>query len=87
MISVTKDGLKLINEYWKGSWGVYPNVGTTFPSKTGYIHSKVDVNEFVAEMHQMRELGARVVGACCGSNPEYIRELRKCVDDFSGNKS
>ena len=87
LISVTKGGSSLMKEYWNGSWGVYPNSGTTFPSKIGHIHSKVDVNEFVSEMHQMIEMGARVVGACCGSTPEYIRELRKCVDDFSGNKS
>ena len=87
MISVTKGGSNLMKEYWNGSWGVYPNVGKIFPSKTGHIHSKVDVNEFVSEMHQMIEMGAQVVGACCGSTPDYIRELRKCVDDFSGNKS
>ena len=87
LISVTKGGSNLMKEYWNGSWGVYPNVGTTFPSKTGHIHSKVDVDDFVSEMHQMIGMGAQIVGACCGSTPAYIRKLRKCVDAFSGDKS
>ena len=87
LISVSKGGSNLMKKYWNGSWGVYPNVGTTFPSKTGHIYSKVDMDDFVSEMHQMVELGAQVIGACCGSTPAYIRKLRKCVDAFSGDKS
>ena len=29
---------------------------------------------------QMREIGVRVIGACCGSTPEHITSMRKALD-------
>ena len=28
------------------------------------------------------EAGARIVGACCGSTPDHIREFRRALDAF-----
>lgn len=31
------------------------------------------------------EAGARVVGACCGSTPDHIREFRRALDEYLGH--
>ena len=33
--------------------------------------------EFAQQMAPFMEIGARIIGGCCGTTPEYIRELRK----------
>ena len=37
-------------------------------------------SEFAARIHEFTRLGARVVGACCGSGPAFISEIRKLLD-------
>ena len=39
-------------------------------------------SEFAADVSDMLRLGARVVGGCCGTTPEYISELTKETKDF-----
>lgn len=34
-------------------------------------------DDFARQMLPYRELGVRIVGACCGSSPEFISELRR----------
>ena len=87
VLRVTGEGLEIIKEYWKNSWGVYPNAGLKMPSKGGHISSRVSMNQFVIEMRRFLKMGAQVVGACCGSTPGHILELRKCVDIFSKGES
>ena len=33
-----------------------------------------------AHAHRMRELGARLIGACCGSTPAHLAEMRAVLD-------
>ena len=33
--------------------------------------------EFVRQMAQFKKIGVRIVGGCCGTTPDYIRELKK----------
>ena len=87
VLRVTGEGLEIIKEYWKNSWGVYPNAGLKMPSKGGHISSRVSMNQFVIEMRRFLKMGAQVVGACCGSTPGHILELRKCVDIFTKGES
>ena len=87
VLRVTGEGLEIIKELWKNSWGVYPNAGLKMPSKGGHISSTVSMNQFVTEMRRFLKMGAQVVGACCGSTPSHILELRKCVDIFTKGES
>ena len=59
-----------------------PNAGLPVFSdgKTSYDLSPTD---FAREMEPMINLGARVVGGCCGTTPEYIAELTKAASVIS----
>ncbi|MCD8049912.1 MAG: homocysteine S-methyltransferase family protein [Clostridia bacterium] len=53
---------------------VQPNAGLPDP-ETGEYH--VSAIEFAESMRGFAKIGARFVGGCCGTTPEYIREIRK----------
>ena len=51
---------------------VKPNAGLP-DSRTGSY--SIGPEEFARQMLRFRNLGVRIVGGCCGTTPEYIREL------------
>ncbi len=55
---------------------VKPNAG--LPVLCGCeTHYDVAPDEFAAEVAEMVKIGARTIGGCCGTTPEYIKELKK----------
>ena len=38
--------------------------------------------EFAAQMTEFAKLGARIIGGCCGTTPEYIKELKKAFTEL-----
>jgi 5-methyltetrahydrofolate--homocysteine methyltransferase len=53
---------------------IKPNAGLP-NSVTGEYD--VGPDEFARQMERFKELNVRVVGGCCGTTPDYIRELRR----------
>lgn len=53
---------------------VKPNAGLP-DSKTGLY--SIDAAEFAMQMAPLKDIGVKIVGGCCGTTPEYIRELRR----------
>ena len=53
---------------------VKPNAGLP-DAKSGEY--KTGAEEFAAQMTGFAKIGARIIGGCCGTTPEYIKELRK----------
>ena len=53
---------------------VKPNAGLP-DSQTGLYD--IGPEEFARQMAPFAEIGAKIVGGCCGTTPEYISELRK----------
>ena len=41
---------------------------------------KLSVSEFVSAVEKMLDLGARLVGGCCGTTPEFVKEIRALVE-------
>ena len=80
LCSVTADAVDFLLTNWKGPWGVYPNVGAAMPTKEGVLEKKLTIKEFANEINIYLNSGAKVVGACCGSNPDYIKAARKTID-------
>jgi len=80
LCSITADAVDVLLRNWKGPWGVYPNVGTVMPTKEGVIEKKLTIKEFANEINKYLTSGAKVIGACCGSNPDYIRAAREAID-------
>lgn len=60
---------------------VQPNAG-----QPKLVNMKIVYDETPAQMSPgvapLLEAGANIVGACCGSTPEHIREFRKAIDEF-----
>ncbi len=73
----TENAMVCLSENWKGKWGIYPNLGIGEPSPDGRIAEYESIEKFTALMEIAIELGASVVGACCGSTQEHISELSK----------
>ncbi|MFZ7120560.1 MAG: homocysteine S-methyltransferase family protein [Eubacteriaceae bacterium] len=59
---------------------VQPNAGLPVikENKTVYDITK---EEFTAYMKEIINLGVTVIGGCCGTTPEYIKELKNVVDN------
>lgn len=56
-----------------------PNAGMPTIDKKGEAHYSMDAPEFARHMKRLVELGADIVGGCCGTTPEFIRELVKIL--------
>ena len=80
LCSITADAVDVLLTNWKGPWGVYPNVGAAMPTKEGVIEKKLTIKEFANEINIYLNSGAKVVGACCGSDPNYIKAAREVID-------
>ena len=85
LCSITADAVDILLKNWKGPWGVYPNVGAAMPTKEGVIEKKLTIKEFAKEINKYLTSGAKVIGACCGSNPKYIRAAREAIDLLADN--
>lgn len=77
--------MPVIKEYIKySSLPVFfkPNAG--IPSAVnGETVYDVSAKEFSETMKEAAELGVNILGGCCGTTPEYIKELKNTVKDFS----
>ena len=73
----TEKAMNLLTKNWTSKWGIYPNLGIGEPSPNGRITKYESMEKFTALMEKAIDLGASVVGACCGSTPEQISELSK----------
>ena len=80
LCSVTADAVDVLLTDWKGSWGVYPNIGVAMPTKEGIIEQKLSIKEFANDVNNYLNSGAKVVGACCGSDPNYIKAARGVIN-------
>jgi len=53
---------------------VKPNAGLP-DGKGGEYHT--GAKDFATQMTEFAKIGARIIGGCCGTTPDYIRELKK----------
>lgn len=53
-----------------------PNAGLPFTDQDGNTGYDMQADEFAEEMQLLKEAGASILGGCCGTTPEYIRQLK-----------
>jgi len=53
---------------------IKPNAG--LPDATSGTYD-TGAEEFAAQMAEFKKFGVKIVGGCCGTTPDYIRELKK----------
>jgi S-methylmethionine-dependent homocysteine/selenocysteine methylase len=70
-----------VKEELHAAWefGGYANSGEPDPIVGWNAVKTVPVDEFCSAADRMRNLGATVIGSCCGTTPEYTRALSKVM--------
>lgn len=56
-----------------------PNAGMPVMTETGDALYSMGPEEFARHMRVLVDAGAGVVGGCCGTTPEYIRQVREAL--------
>lgn len=56
-----------------------PNAGMPFITETGEAIYDMDPVRFARCIRELIRAGAGIVGGCCGTTPEYIREVKKVL--------
>ena len=74
-IDRTNSGLKIMASQCS-SWGIYPNLGIGEPSPDGIITNYYSDNKFLKLCENAINLGASVIGGCCGTSPRHIKLLK-----------
>lgn len=58
---------------------VKPNAGMPTMDEHGVAHYSMKPSEFAASMQKLIWRGARIIGGCCGTSPDYIAALSKAI--------
>ncbi|MDD7740237.1 MAG: homocysteine S-methyltransferase family protein [Lachnospiraceae bacterium] len=58
-----------------------PNAGLPKITPTGEAIYSMDAPTFARNMKVLVDAGAGVIGGCCGTDPEYIRLVKKMLDE------
>ena len=74
-IERTKESLKILSENCS-TWGIYPNLGIGEPSPDGVISNYYSDEDFLNLCKNAIDLGASVIGGCCGTSPRHIKLIR-----------
>ncbi|MGI9258827.1 MAG: homocysteine S-methyltransferase family protein [Gammaproteobacteria bacterium] len=73
--------LNVVASKWPGVTGVYPELGD-FQMPNWNFASRLTPIDLAGKAHEWIELGARLVGGCCGTSPDHIRALRDALPDL-----
>ncbi|HET7152591.1 MAG TPA: homocysteine S-methyltransferase family protein [Candidatus Kapabacteria bacterium] len=77
----TTEAMNVLSQTAATPFGAYAN--SSAPDEvTGWKDAHtVTIDEYCAEVRSWLANGASIVGGCCGTTPEYIRTMRKIVDE------
>ncbi len=71
-----KSGLRELAKARSGPTGIYPHVGRFNPPEWLFT-DEYPPDRYLEEARRWVDLGARVVGGCCGTTPDHIEALRR----------
>ena len=72
----TPPALQEVTEYWSGPLGAYPHSGEFIMPNWQFV-DMISPEDFAAEAQRWSDMGARLIGGCCGIGPEHIRLLKE----------
>jgi 5-methyltetrahydrofolate--homocysteine methyltransferase len=55
------------------------NAGQPGISENGHVFYSQGIDDYILHVNQMLKNGARVIGGCCGTNPDYIRRMAQLI--------
>ena len=73
-VSVVPRALECVRRYWSGPIGVYPEVGS-FDVVKRCRTVRTSPSEFADAARQWIDLGAVLIGGCCGATPSHVAAL------------
>lgn len=56
-----------------------PNAGLPEILADGTAYYSMGADEFARSMKRLKDSGARILGGCCGTKPEYIRKMKELM--------
>lgn len=74
-------------KYAKAPVMIQPNAGLPKIGENGETYYDISPDEFTEFLKYIAESGALVFGGCCGTDPEFIKKMRKMLDDMSPTKT
>lgn len=60
---------------------VKPNAGMPEIDEKGNVHYSMGPEDFAKHMLHLKDLGADILGGCCGTTPEHIAALHKALSN------
>ena len=86
-IERTKIAMKILAYDWSGKWGIYPNLGKGEPSINGVIANYSSMQKFIDLIEKAANMGASILGGCCGSSHMHIKEIYKIRTRLQSKKN
>ena len=77
MVELFKIAVNLTNK----PFSVKPNAGQPKIKGTRTYYEQ-PIEDFAKDIYEMIQNGAKIVGGCCGTSPQTIKELRKIIDSI-----
>jgi len=77
MVELFKTAVNLTNK----PFSVKPNAGKPKIEGTRTYYEQ-PIEDFAKDIYEMIQNGAKIVGGCCGTSPQTIRELRRIIDSI-----
>ena len=79
MHTLTEDiapALEIVRQHWSGPTGVYAHSGKWIDPNWQFV-DMISPEVYLTLAQQWVEMGAQMIGGCCGIGPEYIRLLKE----------
>ncbi len=74
--------LETFSKYSSTPLMISPNAGLP-RSEAGQVVYDVSAEEFAKEMVRSAQIGARIIGGCCGTSPEYIKAVVSKLEGYT----
>ena len=68
--------LEIVRQHWSGPTGVYAHSGKWIDPDWQFV-DMISPEDYLAVARQWVDLGAQMIGGCCGIGPEHIRLLKE----------
>lgn len=76
------DLAKELSELASIPFSVKPNAGQPRLDENQVAHYDQPIDEFVQDIEKIIDLGAKIVGGCCGTSPKTIEKIRILIDSL-----
>jgi homocysteine S-methyltransferase len=73
--NLVTEAIRTLHHYSGKPVIVYPNSGETYDAETKTWHGSSTGKGFHEEAKDWYEAGARLIGGCCRTSPQHIKEL------------